>query len=250
MSKKETHKDEIQKPDYEHLRNELFDVRVDLKAWLSSVKVITISASIIVFILGFFGYSKIESIESKVFDQVNERLQVTDSLIASLDKSRIDSLNQLLNEQEQRYKETIKNLEESIRSSEKIRSNLIKSLPSNTRIEGNLDGYTRKSPDGLFTLTEIQKEFDLNESINVGLIFEESVSLEDIKSIYISVIKKDEDGSQVLVKRSFYQVAGNINKIPISFDFYRGSFELSIGFLEEGREYDLYYSKDFQINIR
>ena len=197
MAKEETENSDSQKPNYEHLRDEIFEVRVDYKSWIRSLKVITVSISIIIFILGYFGYTKIDSIENEVIERVNQRLAVTDSLISTIDQSRIDSLNNLIIQQEERYQQTIENLERIITTNEEIQKNLIEALPPNSRIEVPLSSYRTRSPDGMFTLGDIYRDFELYESINVGMIFEESVNLDEIKAIFLTITRSLSDLTRI-----------------------------------------------------
>jgi hypothetical protein len=102
VEKPESRSDDTQQSSYEKLRDEVLEVKVDYRAWLRSLKVIALCVTIILAILAYFGYDKIESIESTAVQRVNERLAKTDSLISLIDEVRIHQLDQMLNELSQR----------------------------------------------------------------------------------------------------------------------------------------------------
>ncbi|WP_138429603.1 hypothetical protein [Fodinibius saliphilus] len=239
-----------QNSDYEKLRDELFEVRVDYKSWLRSLKIIATSISVILFILAFFGYSKIESIENTIYQQVDERLQITDSLLSSIDQSKIDSLNSRLREKEREYDQTIKNLESTIDKSKELQEKLLESMPANSRTQYSLESHYEYSSEGLFTTNTIPQQIKPNSKFDINLIIHEEVDLNKIDVIYLSIIKRDEDDNRILVKNNFYELNERLNKIPVRFDLNKGKFNLRVGYIvsEDGENY--FYNKRVPITIK
>ena len=78
------------------LRDELFEYRVDIKSYIRNLNTIIIAGTLIISVLAFFGYNKIENIEKIVIDKTNQRLAITDSLLAKIDQKKIDSIKNIL----------------------------------------------------------------------------------------------------------------------------------------------------------
>jgi len=93
-------KNEENPSSYEKLKEDLFDYRIDIKSYKRNLNTIRISGSIIISVLAFFGYNKIESIQESILRRANERLAITDSILAKIDQKKIDSLNEIIAQKE------------------------------------------------------------------------------------------------------------------------------------------------------
>ncbi len=109
-----------EKSSYEKLRDELFDTRVDLKAWIRSMKILGICVPILLFILAFLGYDKIESIEQKILSKIDEK--------------RLNELNQRILAKEVEFEQTLKNFEKVLSKNKELEEKLLTALVSNERV--------------------------------------------------------------------------------------------------------------------
>jgi amino acid permease len=76
-----TNEDEYNFSVVNKLRDELFEYRIDIKAYKRSLNAIIAAGTILISVIAFFGYSKIENIEKTIMNRANERLAITDSLL-------------------------------------------------------------------------------------------------------------------------------------------------------------------------
>lgn len=105
---------------YEELRKEIVEVKIDYKAWMRSLKIIGFSVTIILALLAFWGYDKIDTIEKTILERTDQRLAQSDSLLSKIDDKRIADLNNKLLLKEKEYTQTIKSLENIITQNKQI----------------------------------------------------------------------------------------------------------------------------------
>ena len=130
----------------ENLRNELFDYRIDIKSYKRNLSTIIIASSVLISVLAFFGYNKIDAIENSILERANNRLAITDSILATIDQKKIDSLKLLLIEKEKEYKLTISNFEKIVAQNKKLEMKLLVSLPENERIKSKNNAFIKEYP--------------------------------------------------------------------------------------------------------
>lgn len=234
---------------YDKIRDELIEIKSDYKAWLRSLKILWVAVSIILFILAFFGYSKIESIEKTIFERVELRLKTTDSLLAQIDKRRIDSLNKIISEKEVEYKSVIANFENTIRKNKELELKLLNSLVPNKRIEYNLTSYYKESSEGYLKISEIPKSINQKSSLPIYLIFLNNEAVQMAEVINVSVTYKNDKGEIISTGRYFYEINGVYNKAVISFDLPKRRYDVEIGFIAKvnGNKYN--YSQNYSIDV-
>lgn len=192
------------------LRDELFNYRVDIKSYIKNLNTIMISGTVLIALLAFFGYNRIDSIEKTILEEANKRLAVTDSILAKIDQSKIDSLNTFLIIKEKELIQTISNFEKIIYQNKSLEMKLLNSLPENDRINRKEGGYI----DGLLADYVEMKPFKtiLNEKeiVYIYLVLKENVEFASDDYISLAIYPK---GRGVLLDYKYYNVNSKLNKI-------------------------------------
>lgn len=128
-----TTKDTIER--YEKLRDELFHYRVEIQAYKRSMGMLWTCVSIVVALLGFFGYNRVEALLSRVEQTANERLAKSDALLAQVDTYSVDSLALIIQEKVQVLEVAITALENGTRVNNVLYKKLIAGLPYNKMVD-------------------------------------------------------------------------------------------------------------------
>lgn len=200
---------------YDNLREDLFDYRIDIKSYKRNLNTIIISGSIIISVLAFFGYNKIESIQESILRRANERLAITDSILAKIDQNKIDSLNEIIAQKEIEYRQTIENFENIISNNKALEDKLLKSLPENKRTNLSVNAYTTEFPTSIFEIRPFKKTLKIGETESVFLIFKED--LIDSKEDFIS-INLHPKGRNILLMDKNYDIDTRLNRISFGIE--------------------------------
>ncbi|MDP4194857.1 MAG: hypothetical protein Q8940_07400 [Bacteroidota bacterium] len=229
----------------EKLRDEVFKINVDYHTWMRSLKVIGICVTIILTLLTFFGYDKIDSIEKTILERANVRLAKTDSLLAKIDDKRINEINYKLLQKEKEYEVTIGNFEKMIAQNERLEERILQLLPDNKRIDVKLNSYISKSPEDIFEIRPVKDSWNNNENMKLYLIFNDKYDLNKVIGLKFSI-----DNSKYEIKDYYYQIEQRFNKISVTLDLAKGPYLINFGFLEKSKDIPTYYHISKKINIR
>lgn len=236
--------------DCEKLRNDLFEYRVSIRSYIKNLNTIIISGTIVLSVLAFFGYNKIENIQKIVLDKANQRLAQTDSILAQIDQAKIDSLNLILKSKEKQLSETIDNFEKIVSQNQLLEIKLLESLPENTRNEPSINSYIPEYQHGIFNTRPFKQQVKLKENVFVYVVIDENFNLNENCYLSISLRPKNRN---ILIQYKRYIVNSRLNKISFSIDqaFEKYTeYELEIGlFRKEKSDYKYYYNK-FPITIK
>lgn len=240
MKKKRTN----QNPE-EGLRNELFDYRVDIKSYKKNLNTIIVCGTIVFSILGFMGYNKIENIEKTILEKANKRLIQTDSLLAKIDQTKIDSLNTMLRNKEIEYNILLARFEKIITLSEELQLKFLDSLTENERIESKVNSYIQQSASNIFEIIPFKKQVSKNQRQYIYLILNESVDIKPDSYLDIRIFPKDR---RMIVRNNTYKVSSKFNKVSFEiepFENYK-EYELEISFFSKSKSgtYNKYQIKE------
>ena len=128
---------------------------------IRNLNTIIIAGTLIISVLAFFGYNKIENIEKIVIDKTNQRLAITDSLLAKIDQKKIDSIKNILIVKEKEYSTIITNFEKTIQQNRELELLFLKSIPENESIKENNVSYSLGNPEGLFEVVINNKKLKM-----------------------------------------------------------------------------------------
>ena len=234
---------------YEKLRDELFEYRVSIKTYLKNIKTIIISGTVIISLLAFFGYNKIENIENLVFKEVNERLKVTDDLLSKIDQKKIDSLNIVLTKKEKEFNQTIKNFDLIIKTNKSLEDKLLRSIDENSRTKEINESYYEESQTDYFEIRPFSKTIKLKEKIDFYLIFKENVDLTNIDNLCLKLFPKN---TNIQLQDKYYKVNSNFNKLSLRIDSkYKNhqEYQLKIGFYRKEGENIKFYNSEFDVKL-
>lgn len=225
---------------YEKLRDELFEIRVDVKAYIRSLKVLGSAVAILFAILAYFGYDKIDSVQQTVLNKANQRLAKTDSLLARLDQTKLDSLNLLLVQKQQEYEVTLSNFELALRRNKELEFKLFAALKPNERTEYELQSWAVHPPEDYFEIKHFPEKFRSGERIDLYLSFSESFDMSRAKVLRVA-ITQFRDGKAYGIRDYKFKVQQRLNKFSITLDISKGQYLIEIGFIrKEGDGHGFY----------
>tara|TARA_B110001450_G_scaffold251786_1_gene272400 strand:- start:639 stop:1424 length:786 start_codon:yes stop_codon:yes gene_type:complete len=222
------------KSSIDKLREDLFDYRIDIKSYIKNLNTIMISGSIIISVLAFFGYNKIENIEQTILEKANKRLAVTDSILSQIDQQKIDSLNTLIVTKEKEYLQTISNFEKIIFQNKELEMKLLKSLPENDRTESKNDSYIEEYPTDYFEIRPFKTAVADGESVNVYLVFQDNIEFTDKDYISLKIYPK---GRNILWQHKDYKINSKLNKLSFGFRKFENykDYKIEIAFFKMER---------------
>ena len=195
-------------------------------------------------VLAFFGYNKIENIEETILQQANARLSITDSLLAKINQTKIDSLNQVLLLKEEEYKTTIENLERVVKQSMALQQKLFEMLPENKSIDIEVKSFIEEDSKNVFIVNSFNKNLIKNQTEFICLVFKDNVEFTKDDFISISLYPK---GRRILVFNKKYQVSSILNKASFSINPFEKYTEyvLEISFFKKvGDQYKRYCQRE------
>lgn len=230
--------------DYEDLRKDITEVRIDYKAWIRTIKIIAFSVTIILAVLTYFGYDKIDSLEKTIIDRTNNRLAQTDSILSKIDEKKINEINQRITDKEKEYSQTLKNFEKIITQNKRIEDNILALLPNNKRTERKLSSYYGSHVDDLFDFRPIENSYKQNSVVNFYLIFKETFDLNNADVISLNLFR-----GNYIIKQYYYVIEQRFNKINLTFDVEKGDYTIEFGFLSKSNDKPTFHSYKKNIKI-
>ncbi len=220
----------------EKLRDELFEYRVDIHSYKRSMNILWACVSVVIAILGFFGFDRVEALLDRVEQNANERLAQTDMLLSKVDTHYLDSLTAIVQERTQAYQDAIAALEKGTRVNNELYKKLISGLPYNKRIEGKRSPYIQKEATNLFDVVFYTEKYSYNQTGECYVVMGEEYRLE--KDDFISVEIRPRNRHVIIFEQS-YEVFSNYNKFHFQFEEFEGysDYDLSIIlFRKNGKE--------------
>jgi hypothetical protein len=230
------------------LRDELFEVRVDVKAYIRSLKILGSSVAILFAILAYFGYDKIDSVQQTVLVKANQRLAQTDSLLANVDQAKLDSLNRLLVRKQREYEVTLSNFELALRRNKELEFKLYDALKPNERAEYELPSWTVHPPEDFFEVKYFSDKFRSGEKLDLYLSFSESFDLSNAKVLRVELTQYRE-GKAYGIRDYKFKVQQRLNKFSITLDVPQGKYLLEVGFVKKEGDGHGFYRLQKSIEI-
>jgi len=241
-----SNKDSIDK-----LRDDLFDYRLDIKSYKNNLNTIIITGSILISILAFFGYMKIENIEKIILDKADLRLAKTDTLLSKIDQKKIDSLNNLLVTKEIEFAQTIINFEKIISQNQELENKLLKSLPENKRITKGFDKYISEKPTDVFIVRKpFVGELMSGETKDLYAIITENFEIDTNDYLSLTIYPK---GRRMQLYRNVYEINSRLNKMTFGIEQFENHKDYIIEIsLFKYLENDLYknYQNDLEVTLK
>jgi len=234
--------------DYQKINEDLIEVRVEIKSYKQSFKILVSSVAVIIAILAYFGYDKIESIQKQILNSANQRLAKTDSLLSNLDQQKLDLLNEKLIQKTKEYEKTLSNFNKALTRNKELESRLFSALPTNKRIESKISTYHVLSPEDYFEIKQLKNSFRSGEKFAAYLSFNDSFDLSLAKELKLTITQKKE-GKRFMVKDYSFEVHDKLNKLSCTLNIEKGEYILEIGFIKEdsGEKYFYRYKKNISI---
>lgn len=232
----------------EKYREDLFETRVDLKAWKQSIKILSTSVTILIAILAFFGYNKIDTIESTIMNKANARLAKTDSILSEIDEKRIDDLNNKLSEKQREYEITLKNFEDLLVKNKELEDRLLLSLSPNQQIEHKISTYFIEPANSYFEIRQGPTRFKRGDNVDIYLSFQNNFDLSRANYLRLQLLENKENGRLLL--DYFYLVEQRLNKLCFNIDVPQGFYVLNVGFISTKNTKNTYFRTIRMIEVR
>lgn len=215
MKKKNSEiEDDNPNKDYEKLRDELFKYRIEINAFQRSIKTIIACVTLVIAILSYFGYDKIDSVVNKIEQQTNKRLASTDSILSQIDTHYLDSLTLLVEERTALYENALKELERGMEANKELLNVVISNMNYNKRTTRDIKSFTVDNGVGLFDIIQYADELRSGELGECYVVLNDDVVISDDNVFLVEILPK---GRNVLVYYQFFEINGRYNKFNYSF---------------------------------
>lgn len=220
----------------EKLRDDLFQYRVEIQAYRRSMNMLSACVSIVIAILGFFGYNKVEALLDKVEQRANERLAKTDELLTKIDTHYLDSLKTIVEERTVAYEEAIGALEKGTRVNNELYKKLISGLPYNKRVEAKYNSYVLRDATNIFDVVFYTDKYSFGQTGECYVVMGEEFIKEKDDVLLVEVLPKKRN---VAIYYQTFEVHSNYNKLHFKFGQYEQyeDYELAVFLLRnKGKE--------------
>lgn len=112
----------------------MFRYRVKMQSYKRSMNTLWVCDSIVLAVLGFLGYNRVENLLEKVEKNANERLSKTDAMLAKIDTHILDLITTVVGERTEAYEKAIAALEKGMKVNRELYKKLISGLPYNKKV--------------------------------------------------------------------------------------------------------------------
>lgn len=247
-------KDQVNEPAvreslYEKLRDELFHYRVEIQSYKRSMSTLWACVSVVVALLGFFGYNRVEALLDRVEKSANERLSKTDSLLVKIDSHFLDSLMTVVDERTTAYHDAIAALEKGARVNNELYKKLISGLPYNKRDATSIKSYIRDDATSLFDIVYYPNPYSYNTIGDCYIVMGDEYTREKDDVFIVEVAPKNRN---LLLFYQQFEVKSNYNKLHFKLEKYEQftEYELVVILIRKrGKEYSGYrMTKPLTIN--
>ena len=210
---------------YERLRDELFQYRVEIQSYKRSMKILWTCVSVVIAVLGFFGYNHIESLLNKVEANANDRLVKTDSLLAKVDTRFLDSLISVVEEKTGSYEAAISALENGTRVNNELYKKLIASLPYNKRTKNQYKAYSVHNAINLFDIVYYDELYPSGNKGECYVIMGDEYIKEKDDALLVMV---EPTNRHLAVFYQIFEIQSVYNKLYYKFDKTDGAIEYTL----------------------
>lgn len=210
---------------YEKIKDELFQYRVEIQSYKRSMNMLWICVSIVLSILTFFGYNKIEVLLDEVKQTANEKLAETEQLLSKINTHYLDSLTTIVEERTIAYEEAIAALEKGTKVNNELYKKLISGLPYNKRIAAEFEPYIEKDATNLFDIVFYSDHYISGQTGECYVVMGDEYSPEKDDVFFIEVMPNNR---RVIIYYQTYEVLRNYNKFHFKFDKYEQSNDYNL----------------------
>ena len=234
---------------YEKLRDELFQYRVEIQSFKRSMRSLWISATVVFTLFGFFGYGKLEALLSRVEKKANERLSKTDSLLAKVDTYYLDSLIALVNEKTIVYEAAVAALEKGTRVNNSVIKSFISGIPYNKRFDVTHTPYLETDATNMFDIIYYTDNYSYGERGDCYLVMGEEYKKERDDIFLVEVLVENR---RVAVFNQTFEALENYNKLHYSFKKYEqeNHYSLVIALIRKRGEEFIGYTQTKPIIVK
>ncbi len=233
----------------EKLRDELFQYRVEIQSYKRSIRMLCVCVSVVVAILGYFGYDRVDVIVERVEQKANARLAKTDELLAKIDTRYLDSLQSTVEERSRAYEAAISALEKGTRVNDELYKKLISGLPYNKRVEGGVAGYVKSLATNIFDLVYYTPDYSYGKTGECYIIMSDEYTYDKSDVFLVAVFPKNR---RLAVYHQAFVVHENYNKLHFSFDRYENydEYTLEIVLLQKNKKETIGYTLSTPMRIK
>lgn len=243
---------------YEKLREELFQYRVEISSYKKSMKYLIGCVSVVIAVLAFFGYDKIDTIIKGIERQTNQRLAKTDSLLSTIDIYYLDSLKAVVSEKTHSYEEAIAALERGTQANQELFRIMIENMSYNTRIENSFTSfnvadsqpsYIGKEGIGFFDIVYYTGELNDGGEGECYVVLEDGLERDDSDFFLVEVLP---NGRNVAIFYQCFKIQGKYNKIPFvihRFENY-SDYRLRVIYIKQSEKNNIGYSLQRPVKIK
>jgi hypothetical protein len=203
-----------QNSSYEKLRDELFHYRIEIQSYKRSMGMLAVCVSIVLAVIGFFGYNKVDSIVEEVKRSANERLSRSDSILAKIDTRFLDSITTVVQERTVLYEKAVDALEKGTRVNNELFRKLIAGLPYNKRAVAKTTKHYLSDATNLFDVVYYTDSYKSNEEGVCYIVMGDEYKQESDDVFLVEILPENRN---VAVFYQTFEVQRNYNKLHFSF---------------------------------
>lgn len=244
-----------EKSSYEKLRDELFDTRVDLKAWVRSIKIMLSFAAAFLATLAYFGYDKIQSVEKAIIDQANSRLAKSDALLAMVDEKKLNQINKRLSDKEKEYEIMISSFNKFVSKNKELQEVLLKSMePNEVLLEPEIPSITLADSEFNFEVRPFPSTIKAKSKQDIYLTFQDGFPLNDAEMLGVYFLQMSSESSYKNLKKYIFKGQQRQNKLSFTVNVAPDNYLLRVGYLKKSKDRKndntyVFYSKEYPVKV-
>lgn len=212
--KKEECIDKEKNESYEKLRDELFQYRIEIKSYQRSIGILVACVSVVIGILAFFGYDRIESVMNSYESRAVERLAHTDSLLSNVDAKALDSLRNAVIAKTAFYENAMSELEKGTQINAELFKLIIGNLPFSSHVEHQIEPYPEKSGAGVFDIMYYTDKCKDGQTGECHIVLNDNTTIGPEDIFIVAVFPK---GRHLAIFYQTYSIQGKYNRLPFTF---------------------------------
>lgn len=235
------------------------EILIERRLYKTRQRFTLIIASLVVVILLILIFTQ----EYRVAGRINSKMQHADSLltsahelsdrvnsmVATLDSTRLDKLNATLRRQEDQLSSQMQTYESMLARNKEMEELIMKNLPANPRADFYMSEYYQTSGEGSFTIRGQQSVYKRYDKDDVYLIFSDGFDFGVADVLMLELIKVESDGSTYASKAYYYRAEGRYNKLPVTFDMPKGNYRLAVGYIQSKNDDKTFYKQEFDFRL-
>jgi len=219
---------------------------VELKSFLKNVTITKWFVVAILALLGFFGFREISQIRATVVSSIKPQIAYVDSLVATVEISKIDSLSLLIKKREEEQKILLQKLTALISTTKEVeRKHIQIMLPNEVLKTATKYPHTAESDHNLFEIVQPESKYFKVGNTKRTIVIKLLISADSVHHVLVQLFKE----GHTLKGEYSYAPKEGYNKLEFTSLLEVPNYLLVGIFLKKNWESELpcYYSKRLDV---